>query len=277
MKENQIINELEKYRWYHRIKLTETLCTPGSEKLIPLQDVVIRAISSIDLSNKRVLDIGCRDGLFCFEAEKLGAQDIIGIDNDLSQGAVNFLIPYFQSKVQMYQLNLFDLKRETFGDFDVVIFPGVLYHLRYPFWGLKLIKDVLQDGGFLILETAVLLDENKQSLLFCPIGDDSPFEPTSCTFFNLKGLLDTLSSIGFDVQEIELMNNNHLLEYTPEGVILSTDSRQKPKGLHWKGSESKEQVIDRITLICQKNLSLEDEPVMNYWNKTHKVHTTGNL
>ncbi len=56
--------------------------------------------------------------------------EVIGIDNDLSAGAVEVLLPYFKSKVQMHQFNLYDLTPETFGKFGIVIFPGVLYHLR---------------------------------------------------------------------------------------------------------------------------------------------------
>jgi tRNA (mo5U34)-methyltransferase len=98
----------------------------------------LKYVRSLDLRGKRVLDIGCRDGLFSFAAESMGAIDVIGIDNDLSRGATELLIPYFNSKVRMHQMNLYDLTPERFGTFDVVIFPGVLYHLRYPFWGLRL-------------------------------------------------------------------------------------------------------------------------------------------
>lgn len=42
----------------------------------------------------------------------------------------------------MYELNLFDLKPETFGTFDLIILCGVLYHLRYLFWALKVLRDV---------------------------------------------------------------------------------------------------------------------------------------
>src|SRR5262249_7329636 len=150
-----------------------------------------------------VLDIGCRDGLFSFEAEKMGAAEVIGIDNDPSVAAIRFLIPYFKSKVQMHELNVYDLLPTTFGKFDVVIFSGVLYHLRYPFWGLKLVRDVVKDGGTLLLETAVYVDDNKYPLLFCPVGAESPYEPTSCTFFNTKALTDTLYSLGLTVRKID--------------------------------------------------------------------------
>jgi hypothetical protein len=49
-----------------------------------------------------------------------------------ASSATEFLIPFFKSKVRMLQQNLQDLKAQELGLFDVILFPGVLYHLRYP-------------------------------------------------------------------------------------------------------------------------------------------------
>lgn len=95
MDENQIRAEIAKYNFYHIIQLTEDIFTSGNTVALPIQEVPLRALTTLDFQNKRVLDIGCRDGLFSFEAEKLGTQEVIGIDNDLSPGAINFLIPFF--------------------------------------------------------------------------------------------------------------------------------------------------------------------------------------
>lgn len=88
----------------------------------------------------------------------------------------------------------------------MVIFPGVLYHLRYPFWGLRAIRDVLKIDGHLLIETAIWEDERNNAMLFCPIGADSPYEGTSCTFFNEKGLVDTLKSLGFQTVHMDLLH-----------------------------------------------------------------------
>jgi len=266
MDENQIREEIAKYKFYHIIQLTEDIFTSGNTVALPIQEVPLKALRTLDFQNKRVLDIGCRDGLFSFEAEKLGAEEVIGIDNDLSMGAVKFLIPFFKSKVKMYVLNLLDLKPETFGMFDIILFPGVLYHLRYPFWSLKLIKDVLREGGQLIIETAVYMDDNQKAMLFCPIGSDSPYEATSCTFFNLKGLMDSLLSLDLVVEDIELLHNNDLLSLTPEGITYSILQAEPIQ--HW---------IDRATLICSKQASPEHPRVLSYWNDTHDVHTIEKL
>lgn len=102
LKETEIIEKIQNYQWYHTIELTPSIRTPGNDVYLNIQEVPLQVLRMLELEDGRVLDIGCRDGRFCFEAEKLGAKEVIGIDNDLSKGAVEFLIPYFESKVKMY-------------------------------------------------------------------------------------------------------------------------------------------------------------------------------
>src|SRR4051812_19563523 len=139
--DQEIREAIRKYNWYHVFQLTDAVRTPGITHpgVLQTQEAVLKALRALDLTGKRVLDIGCRDGLFCFAAEKQGAREVVGIDNDLSPAATEFLIPYFKSNVRMHRLNLYDLgaRLNDLGTFDVIIFAGVLYHLRYPFWGLK--------------------------------------------------------------------------------------------------------------------------------------------
>lgn len=252
LNEAEIIEKIQNYSWYHTIELTPTIKTPGYEAYLPIQEIPLQVLRMLELKDGRVLDIGCRDGLFCFEAEKLGAKEVIGIDNDLSKGAVEFLIPYFESKVKMYELNLFDLKPETFGTFDLVIFCGVLYHLRYPFWGIKIIRDILNPGGTVIIETGVMLNQDNLPLLWCPTRNESPYEPTSCTFFNLKGLTDTLLSMGFHIEHVELLKG-----YSQTEIITFADTI----------------IMDRATLLCTFKPEIIEEKVSNYWDKTHKMHS----
>jgi SAM-dependent methyltransferase len=256
MQDQEIRDCLQKYLFYHIIPLTKTIATPGWEGSVPMVNMILQAVRSLDLKNKRVLDIGCRDGLFCFEAENTGAREVIGIDNDLSPGATEFLIPFFESKVKMHQMNVLDLKPETFGLFDVVLFPGVLYHLRYPFWALKLIRDVLENNGTLVLETGILAGGNRHALLYCPVGTDSPYEPSSCTFFNLKGLIDTMESLGFSVCHVDTMGKTHLRQ--------GEDSLPEP---------SAPLPTDRAIMVCRRIEKTANPVLEGYWNGTHKLHT----
>jgi len=64
--EGALRQTMEKYRFYHIIRLTDRLVTPGNPKYVSTQRLVLDALGKMDLKGKRVLDIGCRDGLFSF-------------------------------------------------------------------------------------------------------------------------------------------------------------------------------------------------------------------
>ncbi len=274
MVESELRKRLEKYSFYHTIKLTDQVSTPGWQAIGPVVEMTLKALRTLKLEEKRVLDIGCRDGLCCFEAERLGASEVIGIDNDLSTGAVELLIPFLRSRVRMLEMNLYDLTPQLMGCFDVIIFSGVLYHLRYPFWALKRISEMLNPGGHLIIETAILVDENQHAMLYCPIGSDSPLEPTSCTFFNVKGLTDTLHSLGVTVEKVDFFNNIHLRIKEPKPRL--------PRRLYQafrnavRGSETDHPrpcYTDRATFLCRRIPQVIDPEVSRYWHETHRIHT----
>jgi 2-polyprenyl-3-methyl-5-hydroxy-6-metoxy-1,4-benzoquinol methylase len=261
MNNEEILANIKKYNFYHTIKLTDSISTPGNG--FPHEAMSMRALRTIDLRGKRVLDIGCRDGKFSFEAERMGAAEVIAIDIDLSRAMVEFLIPFFNSKVKLHEINLLELTPDTFGKFDVVLFFCVLYHLRYPFWALKLIKDVLHGNGQLLIETAVLRDTNLYALLYCPTGAESPYENTSCTFFNEKGLRDTLSSIGIRVDSVE-----YVVRQSRARTLLSklrTTLKNVAK------SDGSPLTVDRAVFSCRVAKELLDADVLlNYWDKMHR-------
>jgi SAM-dependent methyltransferase len=273
MNDNEIRQAIGRYKFYHIIKLTDTIATPGNPGHVPAQNLCLKHLKSMDLKNKRVLDIGCRDGLFSLAAEAMGASEVIGIDNDLSEAATQFLIPFFKSKVKMKQINLYDFKDEA--GFDIVIFPGVLYHLRYPFWGLKKIKDVLKPGGHLLIETAIWRGELDKAILFCPTGTEGPYDAdsSSCTFFNEKGLVDTMNSLAFQTVRIEYLDG--------EGVQMHKGMKQKIKEMlkpvlakrGFVPANNKFAVTRCVFHLVYKGYD-ENTWIAKYWDKTHDFHTT---
>src|SRR5262249_58156010 len=69
MDEAQLRREMEGLPFYHTVALTPTLSTPGWPVVVPIVEMVREALHTLDLRGKRVLDIGCRAGLFSFEAD----------------------------------------------------------------------------------------------------------------------------------------------------------------------------------------------------------------
>lgn len=265
MTDAEIRAAIDRYNWYHVIRVKDDIVTPGNPAYIPTQNVCMRHLQALDLEGKRVLDIGCRDGLFSFAAEAAGAKEVVGIDNDLSRGATEFLIPYLGSKVSMVELNLYDLRPDTFGTFDVVILPGVLYHLRYPFWGLKRVRDVLDTGGHLLVETSLWRAEPRNALLFCPVGDESPADSSSCTFFNEKGLLDTLGSLGFETLELEYVRR--------DGRRLLGRVARRTRNRVARAARRPITDVTRAVVHSVVGESELDPALARYWDGIHHFHT----
>lgn len=298
-----IKDEAVKYKFYHNIEIIPGVTTAGHAWTDEYVNRVFTVMKRFDFKGKRVLDIGCRDGALSFAAEHLGASEVIGIDNDLSDGLTNFLIPFKASKVQTLQCNVHHLSRQQVADIDIVIFSGVLYHLRYPIWALRRIADVLKPDGILIVESAFIEGLADLPLLFCPIGTDSPYEPTSVTFFNEAGITDTLLSVGFSaIQHHDTFNyawneqegRRYLAANFPkffkEYFEHKRPLKRKPlarieAGLRKLGLSAS--LVQHRISICRKifsctkkwkvddkRISAEDMEIMlHYWDDIHGMHT----
>jgi SAM-dependent methyltransferase len=237
--------------FYHTIEFAPGEFTPGWPVVVPIVDMVRSAMRRETFTAKRVLDIGCRDGALSFEAERLGAAEVIGIDFDLPEDNIRFLSERLSSKAQFRRMNLFDLTPGAFGRFDIVILSGVLYHLRYPFSALRLLRDIVADGGKLIVETATLVDEGRMPLMYCPVGADSPYDPSSCTFFNVRGLTDTLKSFGFSVE------HRQSLTFNDQNAMADAVRR------------ASDPVIDRTVVVCRRDAVGPGEGDLPYWDGSH--------
>jgi tRNA (mo5U34)-methyltransferase len=95
-----------------------------------------------DLAGKSVLDIGCNAGFYSMEMKRRGAGRVLGIDSDeryLAQARLAGEALGFDN-IEFRNLSVYDVG--ALGErFDVVIFMGVLYHLRHPLLALDLIHE----------------------------------------------------------------------------------------------------------------------------------------
>jgi tRNA (mo5U34)-methyltransferase len=145
-------------RWWHEIELGPGIVTPGDDSnrmKLPILDALGLPR---DLRGKRALDIGTSDGYFAFELEKRGAA-VVAIDfvpETYSGFATARTI--LDSRVEYRMDNVYNLTPESYGAFDVVLFLGVLYHLRKPLAALDAIRSVMREGAQLFVGT-MLIDE----------------------------------------------------------------------------------------------------------------------
>jgi len=94
-----------------------------------------------DLSGKSVLDIGCNGGFYSIEMKKRGATRVLGVDFDEDYLAqARFAAQVTGLDIEFRKLSVYDVG--ALGErFDVVLFMGVLYHLRHPLLALDLLYE----------------------------------------------------------------------------------------------------------------------------------------
>ncbi len=144
--------------WFHQIDLGNRLVTPGADKSARK----LQALRLPPLAGKTVLDIGANDGFFSFAAERAGAKRVVAVDSFCWTGSApggqtkatfDLAHEVLDSRVESHEADLYDLTPESVGTFDVVLMLGVLYHLRDPLHGLKLVADLTKE--LLVVETLV--------------------------------------------------------------------------------------------------------------------------
>ena len=121
--------------WWHSFELPDGTRIDGVNSLDSLKNRIGQFPVPEDLRGKRVLDIGTWDGWFAFEMERRGAA-VVAIDcweNPL----FHEMHARLNSRVEYHQLDMLDLTPERIGRFDIVLFMGVLYHLKHPLLALE--------------------------------------------------------------------------------------------------------------------------------------------
>ncbi len=160
------------------------------------------------LKHKLVLDVGCGNGYHCWRMLGDGAKMVVGIDpmllNVMQFHAIRKL--YGEAPVYVLPFALEDLPGNL-KIFDTVFSMGVLYHRRSPIDHLLALKDCLQPGGELVLETLVidgslgevLLPEdryaNMRNVWFLPSCDTLIRWMKRCSFTNIRVIDITATTI----------------------------------------------------------------------------------
>ena len=141
--------------WFHNLDLHGHPTAPEhflgdypADKFARFGDLV-----PADLTGRSVLDIGCNAGFYSFEMKRRGAARVLGIDSDdryLAQA--RFAAETLGADgVEFRNLSIYDVG--ALGErFDLVIFMGVLYHLRHPLLALDLIREHVA-GDMMLFQT----------------------------------------------------------------------------------------------------------------------------
>lgn len=167
--------------WYHKIDLGGGIVTPGFN-YEPLWDNIRKVRGGIDYNGKVVLDIATFDGLWAFEAERLGARTVVATDC-LYRTFKNFMfcrdilkshcIPYYnvspynlRERLDVFLQENFDNEKPYERLFDIVHHLGLLYHLRDPLLSLSQARSCIKTDGTLLIETNVILGSDESYMLY---------------------------------------------------------------------------------------------------------------
>ncbi len=188
--------------WWHSIDLGDGVVTPG-RKSAELLAGEWDALELPDLRGKSVLDIGAWDGYFSFEAERHGADRVVALDHyvwsmdlpkqqryweecmaagtvpeafesrpdlwkpDQLPGKAGFDTAHRcrESRVEAVVGDFMTIDLERLGTFDIVLFLGVLYHLRHPLLALERLSRITRE--LLVIETEAVALPGFEHHAFC--------------------------------------------------------------------------------------------------------------
>ncbi|WP_312796462.1 TIGR04290 family methyltransferase [Tianweitania sp.] len=160
--------------WFHNIDLQGQLTAPDHflgnyprQKFRKFADAI-----PADLTGKTVLDIGCNGGFYSLEMKRRGAERVLGVDFDEAYLAqARFVAEVEGADIEFRQLSVYDVGK--LGEkFDVVLFMGVLYHLRHPLLALDLIREHVAD------DLLVFQSMQRGSKDVAEVAENYPFENT---------------------------------------------------------------------------------------------------
>ena len=151
--------------WFHHMELAGVPTAPG-HFLGDYPRVKFAGFAHAlpaDMTGKSVLDIGCNAGFYAMDMKRRGAARVVGIDSDDAYLAqARFAAEVEGLEIEFRKLDVYDVA--ALGEtFDLVIFMGVLYHLRHPLLALDLIREYVAGD--------MLLYQSLQR------GSEAPFTP----------------------------------------------------------------------------------------------------
>ena len=181
------------------------------------------------LTHRNVLDVGCGSGYHGWRMTEAGARFVLGIDPGR--------LFYYQYRVLKHFLKPLELPfymlpmgiqhmPANLKGFDTVFSMGMLYHRKSPLDHLQELKNLLRDGGELVLETLVI--EGKQGDTLLP--SDRYAKMRNVWFIpSVPTLVGWMQRLGF--RKIRAVDEN----------ITSLDEQ---RATHWMRFESLKDFLD---------------------------------
>jgi tRNA (mo5U34)-methyltransferase len=197
----ELRTKINQISWHHQIDFGNGVTSPGSTKLDVLHkqaDVYFKD----EITGKTFLDIGCWDGFNSFEAYRRGASRVLATDHYAwsdecwgSRDAFEIARAHLAPSIEVMDIELSELTLERIGNFDVVLFAGVFYHLRHPFQELERLAQ-LAKSTFIVETHLDALDQDRPAMIFYP-GREANNDPSNWWGPNPACIIAMLHDVGF--------------------------------------------------------------------------------
>lgn len=223
--------------WWHSIDLGGGVVTPGRKPVD--MDAELEALRLPDLRSKTVLDIGAWDGFYSFAAERLGAKRVVALDYptwaidrdalkacragrrrermpaddwegqpgiwrpDTVPGKRGFDLAHrsLRSSVESVVADFMTVDLDLLGAFDVVLFLGVLYHVRHPLLALERLARVTDTLA--VIETEAVVFRRSRARAACEFWEGA-YKGDRSTWWvpNERAVVELCRTAGFEDVEV---------------------------------------------------------------------------
>jgi tRNA (mo5U34)-methyltransferase len=193
--------EIGAINWFHTIDFGSGLTSPG-HKARHIVCAEADTIFRVDIAGKSVLDIGAWDGFFSLEAHRRGAARVLATDwfcwggpGPGTKHGFNLVRRILAPEIEEKEIDVPELSPQSVGKFDVVLFLGVLYHVRHPLLELERVAEITRE--LLVLETHLDATEvERPAMIFFP-GRELNDDPTNWWGPNVPCVVEMLRTVGF--------------------------------------------------------------------------------
>jgi tRNA (mo5U34)-methyltransferase len=135
--------------WHHDMEVIPGVRTHGKYDPSSMLEMLLLPER---LDGARVLDIGCSDGFFSFALEDRGA-DVTAVEAGPQTAGFKLTHRLRGSSVKMIESSVYELSPDDLGTFDIILFLGVIYHLRHPLLALDVLHRLAEPGAQLFVES----------------------------------------------------------------------------------------------------------------------------
>ena len=163
--------------WYHSIYLGNGIYTMPPTFANQLW-ALIKPTFPVDLKGASILDVGCNAGFFSILTKLQGAGRILGVESmDFFVEQAEYIREIWQMDIEYRLMDAHDID-EIDEQFDLVMFVGILYHLKNPLQVLEGIGRCCRD--VVVVETEII-PEDPRNLVVARVGQPGKIKLTATT------------------------------------------------------------------------------------------------